>query len=65
MRLGEAVTFRSVCEVMQKYIDIEVKRERIETIKLMLKENCADSFILKFYTIEELNEAKEEIFELS
>ncbi len=46
-------------KVMRDYRAIEIKRNRIETMLLILKENCEDSFILKFYSEEELRKAKE------
>lgn len=50
-----------MCEVMQKYENIVIKKARIEKIQQMIKEKCTKEFILKFYTEDVYAEAEREI----
>lgn len=51
-----------VCEVMQKYENIAVHKERNEAIKKMLQKGCTKEFILDLdYTEDEYAEAEAEL----
>lgn len=51
---------QAVCEVMQMYEDLAVKKDHIEKIQIMLKEGFKEEMIYKLgYTEEEYQEAKE------
>ena len=55
-----------MCEVMQKYENFAVHKERIEKIQAMLREDCTKEFILKIgYTKEEYTEAEAELFQMA
>ena len=51
-----------VCEVMQRYEDIAVQRERLQAIEKMILKGCTKEFILDLdYTEEEYAEAEREL----
>lgn len=51
-----------VCEVMQRYENIAIKKDHIEKIKKMIQRGCAKEFILDLdYTEEEYAEAEQEL----
>ena len=56
---------RIVCEVMQKYIDIEVKKNNVEKIVKMIKNGYSKEDILDLdYTEDEYTEAESELLQL-
>lgn len=56
---------QAVCEVMEKYIDDAINKERIEKIQILLKEGFQKEIIFKLgYTEEECREAEAKLLEL-
>lgn len=54
-----------VCEVMQKYENLAVRKDHIEKIQQMIQEKCTKEFILKFYTEDEYTEAESELLQMA
>lgn len=55
---------QAVCEVMQKYENIAVQKERNEKIKKMILKGCSKEFILDLdYTEDEYSEAESELLQ--
>lgn len=55
---------QAVCEVMKKYENIAIKKERIEKIQAMIEEGCSEELIQRIgYTKEEFLEAKQHMLQ--
>lgn len=55
-----------MCNLSEHYEEMAVKKERIEKIQAMIKENCSKEFILKIgYTEEEYSEAERQLLQLA
>lgn len=52
----------AVCEVMQRYENIAIQKERLQAIKKMILKGCSKEFVLDLdYTEEEYAEAEREL----
>ena len=57
---------QAVCEIMERYENIAIKNERLESIQRLLKLDCSKEFILKAgYTEEEFTEADAQFLQLA